>query len=132
MWADYNKIITNDIRKDSPAKHHDDFLTKTDAVIKFDIVITNPPFNIAQDIIEKSLDFCKEWGYVIMLLRLNYFWWKVRQDFWKKNMPYKCYVHNRRMSFTSDWATDSVEYMHCVWKKWYNPNNTILSLIFDF
>jgi len=26
--ADYNKIITNDIREDSPAKYHLDFLNK--------------------------------------------------------------------------------------------------------
>jgi hypothetical protein len=131
LWADYNKIVTNDLREDSPALYHTNFLNATQ-VNKYDIVITNPPFNIAQDIIEKSLQVCNEWWFVIMLLRLNYFWWKVRQEFWKKNMPYKCFVHNRRMSFTPDWKTDSVEYMHCVWKKWYNPKKTELSLIFDF
>ncbi len=67
-----------------------------------------------------------------MLLRLNYFWGKVRQDFWKNNMPYKCYVHNRRMSFTDDWKTDSIEYCHMVWKKWHTTKTTELSLIFDF
>jgi hypothetical protein len=131
FWADYNKIITNDIREDSPAKYHSDFLQATQKDI-YDIVITNPPFNIAQDIINKSLEVCKHWGYVIMLLRLNYFWGKVRQEFWKTNMPLRAYVHNRRMSFTPDGKTDSVEYMHCVWKKWENVKETKLSLIFDF
>ena len=94
LWCDYNKIITNDIREDSPAKHHLNFLESRRQDI-YDIVITNPPFNIAQNIIERAIDICKLWWYVIMLLRLNYFGWKVRQDFWKKNMPYRCYVHNR-------------------------------------
>jgi tRNA1(Val) A37 N6-methylase TrmN6 len=70
--ADYNKIVTNDIREDSPAQYHKDFLTATEKD-KYDIVITNPPFNIAQDIINKSLEVVKPGGYVIMLLRLNYF-----------------------------------------------------------
>lgn len=131
FWADYNKIITNDIREDSPASYHTNFLEAKQNNI-YDIVITNPPFNIAQNIIEKSLQVCRDWWYVIMLLRLNYFWWKVRQEFWKKNMPIRVYVHNRRMSFTPDWKTDSVEYMHCVWKKWENPTDTKLKLIYDF
>jgi hypothetical protein len=133
MWADYNKIITNDIREDSPARYNLDFLNRDNTNTNlYDIVITNPPFNIAQDIIVRALEVCKEWWYVIMLLRLNYFWGKVRQEFWKKNMPIRAYVHNRRMSFTPDGKTDSVEYMHCVWKKWENPKETKLQLIYDF
>ena len=131
FWADYNKIITNDIREDSPAKYHNDFLLNTE-INEYDIIITNPPFAIAQDIVNMSLQTCKEWWYVIMLLRLNYFWGKVRQDFWKKNMPIRAYVHNRRMSFTSDWNTDSIEYMHCVRKKWENPKETKLSILYDY
>lgn len=131
FWADYNSITTNDIRKDSPACYHFDY-TEWEGTAKYDIIITNPPFNIAQDIIKKSLELCEEWWYVIMLLRLNYFWWKVRQDFWKKNMPKYAYVHNRRMSFTQNGNTDSVEYMHCVWQKWGNPEETKLKIIYDF
>ncbi|MFA5935159.1 MAG: hypothetical protein WC827_04735 [Candidatus Paceibacterota bacterium] len=41
--ADYNKIITNDIREDSGAKYHTDFLNTT-LTDKYDIVIKNPPF----------------------------------------------------------------------------------------
>jgi len=67
-----------------------------------------------------------------MLLRLNYFGWKVRQEFWKKNMPIRAYVHNKRIWFTQDWKTDSIEYMHCVWKKWVSPKNVKLKLIYDF
>jgi 16S rRNA G1207 methylase RsmC len=45
---------------------------KKEVLTSFDMIITNPPFAIAQGIIEKSLEFCKGGGYVIMLLRLNY------------------------------------------------------------
>lgn len=145
--ADDNKIITNDIREDSPASFKKDFLNNqfTFQDNEFDIVITNPPFNIAQDIINRALEVCKEWGYVIMLLRLNYFWSKERVPFWKKNIPIRTYVHSKRMNFITEeeqekrkkeWLKrlwwDSIEYMHCVWKKWENPSETKLKLIYDF
>ena len=130
-WAIFDNITTNDIRSESLAMFHKDF-TLYEHKNRYDMVITNPPFNISQKIIEKSIQACKEWWFVIMLLRLNYFWWKIRQNFWKKNMPYRVYIHNKRICFTEDWKTDSIEYMHCVWKKWYNPKETKLSLLYSF
>ena len=130
MWVDYNKIITNDIREDSPAQTHIDFL-ETQYDYPFDIVITNPPFNIAQHIIEKSLSVVKEWGYVIMLLRLNYIGSKSREEFWKRNKPYAIYAHNKRMSFTADWGTDSIEYGHFIWRRWYNPDTATFKILFS-
>ncbi len=59
LWA--NNIKTNDIREDSPAEYHQDFLSSTLQNV-YDIVITNPPFNIAQDIIEKALQVCNRGG----------------------------------------------------------------------
>jgi hypothetical protein len=90
---------------------------------KYDIVIKNPPFWIAQQIIENSLKVCKEWWYVIMLLRLNYIWSQARQEFWTSNPPYAIYAHNKRMSFTDDKKTDSIEYAHFVRKKWTKPEH---------
>ena len=144
--ADYNKTITNDIREDSPATYNLDFLDKTNwTVYLYDMVITNPPFNIAQDIINRALEVTKEWGYVIMLLRLNYFWTKDRIPFWKNNMPIRAYVHSKRMNFITKeqqqkridaWLKkltwDSIEYMHCVWKKWENPEETKMKIIYNF
>lgn len=113
-------VISNDLREDSPATYHSDFLQATQENI-YDLVITNPPFAIAQQIIEKSLQVCKEWWYVVMLLRLNYIGSNDRAKFWKKYPPYAIYADNKRMSFTPDWGTDSIEYAHFVWKKWTNP-----------
>lgn len=56
--ADWNRIVTNDLREDSPAATHSDFLA-WDPEEKFDLVITNPPFAIAQRIIEKSLEMAR-------------------------------------------------------------------------
>lgn len=57
-----------------------------------------------------------------MLLRLNYIWSKDRAWFWNKNPPYAIYADNKRMSFTPDKWTDSIEYAHFVWKKWITPD----------
>ena len=65
--------MTNDIREDSPATMHTDFLQHTTAYTDnknftdytesnelYDLIITNPPFAIALPIIEKALELTKE------------------------------------------------------------------------
>lgn len=130
FWADRSKITTNDIREDSEANKISDFLEWNEGNCrdKFDLIITNPPFNIATQIIERSFEFVADWGYVIMLLRLNYFGSQWRKNFREKHPPHRCYVHRKRMSFTW-WPTDSIEYMHCVWKQWEYNKNAILRII---
>lgn len=122
------KVVTVDIREDSLASCIGDYRELT-LFNKFDIIITNPPFNIALEIIQKALYDVKDGGYVIMLLRLNYFGSKSRYDFWKNNMPKYAYIHHKRMSFNKEGGTDSIEYMHCVWKKGDNPEFTKLKII---
>ena len=123
-----SNIITLDIREDSPAQYHGNYL-EIDCKNLYNIIITNPPFNLARNIIDKALDDVEDGGFVIMLLRLNYFGGKLRQDLWESNMPKYVFVHNRRMSFTEDGKTDSIEYMHCVWQKGYNPEFAQLKVI---
>lgn len=120
--------ITFDIREDSKADFKFDYLNTELYDGKFDVIITNPPFNIAKEIIEKSLEDVKEGGFVIMLLRLNFFGTKDRKQFWENNMPVMTFVHHKRISFTKG-ATDSIEYMHCVWQKGINQNFTKLIII---
>ena len=135
LFEFWNYCLTNDLREDSKAILHSDFLTwksqkkYTDdyewwenTTDKYDMVITNPPFAIAREIIEKSLEVTKEWWYVIMLLRLNYIGSSDRAEFWRTHKPYAIYADNKRMSFTPDGWTDSIEYAHFVWKKWENPD----------
>ncbi|HSH24688.1 MAG TPA: hypothetical protein VLA13_04035 [Massilibacterium sp.] len=123
-----NHIETLDIREDSLANTKADFLSYTPEK-KFDVVITNPPFVLAQEIIEKSFDVTSDDGYVIMLLRLNFFGGQKRKAFWDKHLPIYSFVHSKRMSFTETGGTDSIEYMHCVWSKKHKPNYTKLVII---
>lgn len=71
----------------------------------------------------------KAGGYVVMLLRLNFFGSSQRLDFWQKQLPIWAYVHHRRFSFTDDGKTDSIEYMHAVWQKDTAPDFTMLKVI---
>ncbi|WP_107571897.1 hypothetical protein [Clostridioides difficile] len=121
-------IDTVDIRDDSRANLKQDYL-EFHPKVKYDVIITNPPFSISLDIINKALNDVKEGGFVIMLLRLNYLGGKVRQRLWESNMPKYVFVHNKRMSFTDDGKTDSIEYAHFVWKKGYNPKFSKLKIL---
>jgi hypothetical protein len=123
-----DNIITIDIRQDSRADIKEDYL-EIDCPGDFDVIITNPPFNLAREIIEKALNDVNDGGFVIMLLRLNFFGGKLRKDMWDRQMPKYAFVHNRRMSFTDDGKTDSIEYMHAVWQKGHYPEFTQLKVI---
>lgn len=121
-------IDTIDIRPDSLAKVKGDYLTH-DCKGKYNIIITNPPFVIARQVIEKALDDIKNDGLVIMLLRLNFFGGELRRDMWKRQMPEYSFVYNKRLSFTADGKTDSIEYNHLIWKKDWCPDFCKLKVI---
>lgn len=125
----FNKEVkTIDIREDSRADIKGNYL-EMELEYEPSVIFTNPPFNISRDIIEKSLDDVEEDGWVIMLLRLNYFGGKLRRDLWNKYMPKYVFVHSRRLSFTPDNKTDSIEYGVFCWKKGYHPEFTNLKVI---
>ena len=129
IGVDRDRIDTIDIRQDSKADLIGDYLN-----IKlprhYDVIITNPPFKIAREVIEKALDYdVRDDGFVIMLLRLNYFGGDLRKDMWEKQLPKYSFVHSKRISFTENGKTDSIEYMHCVWQKGYYPDFTQLMVV---
>ena len=110
-----DNIIGIDIRKDSKADIYTDYLN-FQTTHKYDIIISNPPFYLAEDFIAKSLKHITKEGYVIMLLRLNFFGSKKRKKLFENNMPKYCFVHHKRISFNKI-STDSIEYAHFVWVK---------------
>lgn len=136
-----------DIRSDSLAEIKGDYLTMDVKKFQPDIIITNPPFNLAVPIIEKAIDDVADNGYVIMLLRLNFFGSQSREEFFKKYKPESVFVHHIRIGFTDKkddggytifdrdgnprrGSTDSIEYMHAVWHKGnLQPDYTKLILI---
>ena len=108
------KPDTLDIREDSRAAVKADYLT-WQAPEAYDLIITNPPFALAEEFINKAIGDVHRGGRVAMLLRLNFLGSRKRLAFWREHMPRWIFVHHERMSFTPDGRTDSIEYMHAVW-----------------
>ena len=124
-----NNIYTVDVRMDSRAENIRDNYLDLDFTNMFDVVITNPPFNLALPIIKKALNDTKRGGWVIMLQRLNFLGSIKRKLFWDNHKPWYIFVHHKRMSFTDNGNTDSIEYAHFVWKKDYEPTSSKLLVI---
>lgn len=80
----------------------------------YNTIITNPPFSIAQQILEKSFEISDSNTQIIMLLRLAFLESKKRNSFWQKH-PVDCiYVLSDRPSFTGK-GTDASAYGWFVW-----------------
>ena len=124
-----NNLITLDIREDSLSMITKDYFDPDFFIEDVDMIITNPPFLYAMHFIKKSLEIVNNGGYVIMLLRLNFFGSIKRHEFFKKNMPKYVFIHHKRLSFTEDGSTDSIEYMHAVWQKGYKTEFTKTKVI---
>ncbi|MCF6205320.1 MAG: hypothetical protein L3J47_00305 [Sulfurovum sp.] len=89
----------------------------------YDLVVSNPPFNIAQKIIERAIDITRESGHVVMLLRINFFGGQKRSAWLSGNMPIECYVTPRRPKFKNG-KSDSTEYAWFVWEVGKHPDFT--------
>jgi hypothetical protein len=74
-------------------------------------VVTNPPYNRAQEAIERCLVECDT---VFALLRLGFVAGQRRKAFWQAH-PADVFVLPRRPSFTNDGKTDASEYAWFAW-----------------
>lgn len=83
---------------------------------KYDLIIGNPPYSIAIDFIEKSLNMLKSDGRLIFLLRTNFLESKKRFEFWQSNQLSELLVLSKRPSFTGK-GTDATSYSWFVWDK---------------
>lgn len=125
------RATTLDIRQNSMADLTGDFLTYQSLEShKFDLVMSNPPFSLIPEFVNRGLNLLPDNGYLVYLLRLNYFGGQKRSEWLKTMMPERCYVHARRVGFDPiTRKTDSIEYMHAVWRKGYYPTATQLRVI---
>jgi hypothetical protein len=129
-------IYTVDIREDSRADRKANYLDMDRVDVSDfcggelpDIIISNPPFDLASEFIGKALHDAKFGGLVIMLCRLNFFGSGKRFPFGQNFLPAFTYVHSERMSFTKDGRTDSIEYAHMVWTVGTYPKFSKLRVI---
>lgn len=100
----------------SAVVHHADFLSAPVALRfgPWDLIITNPPFSLAQRFVERALADVRVGGTVAMLLRLAFLERQARAPFHRAH-PSDVYVLPKRPSFSADGATDSSAYAWFVW-----------------
>jgi hypothetical protein len=77
----------------------------------FDVILTNPPYSLAEEFVQRSLGLADN---VAMLLRLNFLGSEARSDFLRRQPP-DVYVLPNRPSFVGG-KTDSCEYAWFVWR----------------
>ncbi|MCP3685367.1 MAG: DNA methyltransferase [bacterium] len=83
---------------------------------EFDLIVTNPPYSLAQQFLEKSLSEAKT---VCYLLRINFLGSQKRKDWWKRiTPPNKLLVLSKRPKFVNN-KSDRTEY---AWYCWDNYN----------
>lgn len=111
------EVFSVDIDSNSKAIMQADYL-KWEANQAYKTIITNPPFNIAMDIIKKALHDVEDGGEVIMLLRLNFLGAQSRHNFWNEFPAKNIYVLSKRPKFINN-KSDSIEYAWFVWQKNY-------------
>lgn len=101
-----------------------DFLQYTGDIFDGDI-ITNPPFKMAQQIVEKALSCIPTGNKVIMLLKLQFLESNTRKEFFKTNPPKYVFVARRRITCARDGKFEDfkngspVAYAWYIWEKGY-------------
>lgn len=75
----------------------DDFLTHS-FDNQYDTIITNPPYSLALEFIEKSLDIVNPNGVVAMFLKIQFLEGQKRKEFFESNPPKYIYVFRNRMA----------------------------------
>lgn len=83
---------------------------------RFDVIIGNPPYSLAVEFVNKSLELLSDRGVLIFLLRTAFLESKSRYEFWQNNPLNGLYALSKRPSFTGK-GTDATSYSWFIWDK---------------
>lgn len=83
---------------------------------KYNVIIGNPPYSMAIEFIDKSLELLSDQGVLIFLLRTAFLESKSRYKFWQENPLSGLYTLSKRPSFTGK-GTDATSYSWFIWDK---------------
>ena len=107
-----------------------DFLKATEN--PYGAVITNPPYKVALEFIEKALDISGEGTKIAMFLKLTFLEGKRRKPFFRDNPPRKIHVFSSRASVAKDGDFtaipnngNAIAYAWFVWEKGYKGETVV-------
>ena len=84
---------------------------------KFDLIITNPPFSLAEVFVKAAIPLLTDTGWLVNLMRLDWLGTQKRfERLHKDNPPKRVALLVQRPSFTGG-STDSSEYAIGAWQK---------------
>ena len=102
-----------------------DFLSD-DSLGKYDLIVTNPPYCLAEEYVRKCLTHLEPYGQLVLLLRLGFLESQGRwHGLWSNvaNRPTQLFVLSKRPSFTGQ-GTDATAYAWFVWDRLYGTEAT--------
>lgn len=88
-----------------------DYFSSNYKLLPYDLIISNPPYNLAQAFVDQALTHGKN---VVMLLRLGFLASQKRREWWQDRIPHRLFVLSKRPSFTNQ-GTDSADYAWFCW-----------------
>lgn len=107
----------------------DDFLTHDFLDKKFDSIITNPPYSLGKEFVEKGMELLRDNGKMAMFLKIQFLEGEKRRDMFKEYPPKHIYVFVKRMATFNNgkevdekgkpWAT-TMCHAWFVWVKGFN------------
>ena len=89
-----NEVISKDLIDRNYGEAGKDFLNETTV---YDNIITNPPFNLAVEFVEKALELSN--NKVAFLMRIQFLEGKKRKLLFDKNPPSRVYVFSYRLPY---------------------------------
>lgn len=86
--------------------------------VRFDLVVGNPPYSLAEEFIRHSFELLHPGGQVIFLLRLAFLGGQKRaKHLWSEFPPERVLVLPKRPSFSGNGKTDQIEYAAFYWRQ---------------
>jgi len=112
-------IMGSDIAPRGAAVVQLDFFGST-MIQGWDLIITNPPYRLAEQFVRHAHKLVRDGGFVVMLLRAAFLEARARRAFWQEFPPSQVFFLERRPRFrgpNTDGGTDTAMYAWFVWRR---------------
>ena len=120
------EICASDLYPRAEGVREVDFLDTDDAPAIVDMIITNPPFRLAEQFLRHAMKVIADEGTVILLLRAGFLESRRRENLLEEFPPSEVYFLRSRPKFTgpnTNGGTDTAMYAWFVWRKGERPDH---------